>query len=124
VDLAAFAKRAFDLAVLDRARAIEDAQWIFFDRGLVDASVALQHATGRPSSTTLGPFDRYYHRVFLTPPWPEIYVKDRARQHSMEEAISEYERLFAAYKELGYEPIILPKISVAERANFLLSFLR
>lgn len=41
VDLAAFAKRAIDLASEDRRRMVDEASWVFFDRGLVDAAVAL-----------------------------------------------------------------------------------
>lgn len=39
----------------------------------------------------------------------------------MSEAIAEYERLVIAYREFGYEPIILPKSSVTERSLFVLS---
>lgn len=39
----------------------------------------------------------------------------------MEEAIAEYDRLLIAYGDLGYDPIILPKITVGERARFVLS---
>jgi len=120
VDLAAFAMRAIDVAAHDRDLASEN-EWTFFDRGLVDAAVALQYATGRAASLTLASFRRYYPRVFLTPPWPEIYVTDRERQHNMTEAIAEYERLVIAYGELGYETIIVPKHPVAERARFVLS---
>lgn len=123
VNLAAFAARAIHVAAQDRDLVTEGSSWTFFDRGLVDAAVALQYATGEPISITLTPFPRYYSRVFLAPPWPEIYVTDRERQHGMDEAIAEYERLVVAYGELGYEPIILPKTSVTERAIFVLSHL-
>ncbi len=120
VDMAAFALRAIDLAAQDRAHPPEDDGWTFFDRGLVDAAVAFQHATWQSASITLAPFPRYYRRVFLTPPWPEIYATDDERQHDIDEAIAEYERLLIAYDELGYDPIILPKRGVAERASLVL----
>ncbi len=47
VDLGAFAHRAIALAAADRRRTAGVDGWVFFDRGLVDAAVALQHATGR-----------------------------------------------------------------------------
>lgn len=123
VNLGAFATRAIEVAAQDRNIAQEEGNWTFFDRGLVDAAVALQHATGRAASATLASFPRYYRLVFLTPPWPEIYVRDWERQHDMSEAVAEYERLVIAYRELDYEPIILPKSSVAERSLFVLSHL-
>ena len=124
VNLAAFAERAIDLAAQDRDLAASDNDWTFFDRSLVDAAVALQHATGQAVSVTLASFRCYHRRVFLTPPWPEIYVSDQERQHDMGEAIAEYERLVVAYGELGYDAIILPKSSVPDRARFVLSQLK
>lgn len=121
VDLAAFARRAIDLASEDRKRVADDAGWVFFDRGLVDAAVALQHATGHAAADVLAPYERYHRSVFLTPPWPEIYVNDGERQHAMAEAVAEYDRLCVAYRELGYETIVLPKVGVADRADFILS---
>lgn len=124
VDPAAFARRAADVAAQDRKHAANKIGWIFFDRGLVDAAVALQHAIGQPASTVLDQYDRYHSRVFLTPPWPEIYVSDNERQHGFTDAIAEYDRLLAAYAELGYETIVLPKVAVHERAEFVLRHLR
>ena len=123
VDLTAFAKRAIDIAVDDRKRASDKSGWVFFDRGLVDAVVALQHASGQAVHEVLAPFERYHDKVFLTPPWPEIYVNDDERQHSLADAVKEYDRLITAYRELDYETIMLPKISVERRADFVLSHL-
>lgn len=121
VDLAAFAQRAIDLASEDRKRVGDEARWIFFDRGLVDAAVALQHATGHAAADVLAPYERYHRSVFLTPPWPEIYVNDGERQHGLAEAVAEYDRLVIAYRELGYETVVLPKVGVVDRADFILS---
>ena len=123
VDLTAFAKRAIDLAAADKNRIADEANWVFFDRGLVDAAVALEHATGRPARQTLAAFERYHYKVFLTPPWPEIYVNDDERQHSLDEAVTEYDRLVIAYRELDYQTIIVPKVSVEDRADFVLRHL-
>jgi len=124
VDLAAFAKRAIDMAAEDRRQAAQKSGWVFFDRSLIDAAVALQHATGQPASVLLYRFGRYHSQVFLTPPWIEIYVSDRERRHRPEEAMLEYDRLLAAYGALGYETIVLPKLGVSDRADFVLSRLR
>lgn len=123
VDLAAFAKRAINLAAEDRSRIGNEAGWVFFDRGLVDAAVAFEHATGVPARNLLVSYDRYHHRVFLTPPWPEIYVTEKERQHDLAEAIAEYDRLLVAYRELGYETLFLPKVAVEDRADFVLCHL-
>jgi predicted ATPase len=125
VDAAAFARRALDMARRDRIWAMRATAkgFIFFDRGLVDAAAALEHATGRPELNTVAG-ERYNTRVFLTPPWPEIYVQDADRQHDFEEAVAEYERLLAAFSALDYAIEVLPKVGISERADFVLERLR
>lgn len=120
VDLAAFARAAMRMALADRQAAAGLAGWVFFDRGLIDAAVALQHATGAPALDGLRHDHRYHGRVFLTPPWPQIYVADAERRHDFAAAAAEYDRLCAAYKALGYTCDILPRIDVAGRADHVL----
>ena len=107
-------------AVADRAAAYSLDGWVFFDRGLIDAASALQHHTGEPALPTLGQVNRYHRRVFLTPPWPEIYRTDPERRHGLDMALAEYSRLLQTYSSLGYEVSILPKVGVEERADFVL----
>ena len=111
------------MSLADRQAATALPGTIFFDRGLIDAASALQHLTGEPALTSYGQLHRYNKHVFLTPPWPEIYVGDRERRHDLSAAITEYERLSADYPSLGYEVHVLPKIGVAERADFVRSIL-
>lgn len=120
VDLGAFAERAVAMALADREAMRNTPGWVFFDRSLVDAVAALEHASGAPALCGLKTGHRYHQRVFLTPPWPEIYRQDEERQHGLETAIAEYDRLLAAYKALGYDAVILPRIAVEDRATFIL----
>jgi predicted ATPase len=120
VNEVAFARRAVEIALADRTAADRAAGWVFFDRGLLDAAAALQHLTGEPTLTTLGQAHRYHHKIFLTPPWPEIYVTDSERRHDLDAAVAEYQRLLELYPSLGYEVVILPKVSVPERADLVL----
>ena len=123
IDAAAFARRAVAMALEDRKVAERLKGWVVFDRGLVDAAAALKHATGEPALATLGRTHRYHRRVFLAPPWPEIYVNDPERPHGLEAARAEYERLVEAYAALDYLVTILPKVDVAARADFVLQVL-
>ena len=123
IDLAAFARRAMMMAKQDWSMAGDLNGWVFFDRGLVDAAAALEHATGEDALSSLTDGWRYHHRVFLTPPWPEIFHNDADRQHAFADALAEYERLLSAYSKLGYEVIVLPRLSVAERVRFVLETL-
>jgi len=120
IDAVAFVRRAVAMALADRASAAALDGWVFFDRGLIDAAAGLQHLTGEPVLAALGQSHRYHRRVFLTPPWPEIYVTDSERRHGLNAAVSEYQRLLDVYPSLGYEVTILPKVSVHERADFVL----
>jgi predicted ATPase len=123
VDAPAFARRAIAMSLADRETAAKLSGMVFFDRRLIDAASALEHLTGESVLASLAQLHRYNTHVFLTPPWPEIYVGDRERRHDLEAAIAEYERLGAAYPALGYEVHILPKIGVEERADFVHSVL-
>ncbi len=124
VDPAAFARRAVAMALGD-LEVVENLDgWLFFDRGLVDAAAALEHATGEAALEPLGRAHRYHARVFLTPPWPEIYANDPERPQGFEAALAEYERLLAAYAALDYAVTILPKTDVAARAGFVEAMLK
>lgn len=118
-----FARRALVIALADRAAAGSLDGWVFFDRGLIDAAAALEHMTGKPVLTALGQANRYHRRVFLAPPWPEIYETDPERRHGLDVALAEYSRLLETYPSLGYEVLILPKVGVSERADFILNTL-
>jgi predicted ATPase len=120
VDEVAFARRAIAMALADRVTASGLDGWVFFDRGLVDAAAGLQHLTGEQMLAALGQCHRYHRRVFLTPPWYEIYETDPERRHGFGVAAAEYSRLCEAYPLLGYEVLVLPKVGVIERADFVL----
>ncbi|VFR80839.1 FIG00985668: hypothetical protein [plant metagenome] len=124
VDMAAFLTRVFALAQRDRVRMQDTPGWVFFDRGLVDAAVALHEIDGTPWQGRLGAQPVYHRRVFMVPPWPGIYVQDGARRHGLDAALQEYERLRRAYPALGYAVSDVPRDGVQARADFILSALR
>jgi predicted ATPase len=121
IDAAAFARRAIQLALSDRERARNQRGWIFFDRGLIDAVSALEELTGEGMLSVFGAEHRYHRKVFLAPPWPEIYQGDTERRHGFEAGVAEFERLQRVYPALGYEVIMLPKVTVDQRADFVLA---
>ena len=124
VNAIAFARRAVEVALEDRAGAKGSSGLVFFDRGLIDAAAALQHLTGESALAPLVKGHRYHRRVFLTPPWPEIYVADPERRHGLDAALAEHERLLEVIPTLGYEAILLPKASVDKRTDFVLAHFR
>ena len=123
VDAVAFARRTLALALADHASAAALEGWVFFDRSLVDAASALEHLTGEGALARFARVHRYHPRVFLAPPWPEIYETDPERRHGSDVALAEYSRLLETYPSLGYEVLILPKVGVSERADFILNML-
>jgi len=111
IDPAAFAERAIRVAIADLGAASRAPGFVFFDRGLIDAVAALEHATGRPSLHRAAGC-RYFPTVFFAPPWPEIFVRDEDRRHGWDEAVEECRRLERAFVALGYTVRALPKIGV------------
>lgn len=115
-DPSAFACRAMDMSVAD----FRAAQGLtFFDRGIIDAAVAITAIGGSYPGPIIA--SMRYDRLFLAPPWPEIFVNDEDRRHSLEKALSDYERVRDAYLKAGYTPVMLPRHSVEARADFVLS---
>lgn len=95
----------------------------FFDRSIVDALNALE-VLGLPVPARFADAVarvRYHDRVFMTPPWPEIYRTDAERRHSYTEAVQEFERLRKFYSRYGYEVAMLPQVAPAARAEFILA---
>jgi predicted ATPase len=95
--------------------------FVFFDRSIIDNIGGLEHLAGIPAhlQKALETF-RYSKKVFIAPPWPEMFRNDRERIHSYEAAVAEYATLLPAYERLGHQLIMLPKVSIEERVDFIL----
>lgn len=93
-------------------------QFIFFDRGIIDA-VQLDLPQPKYFQNAANNF-RYNRLVFLVPPWPEIFANDAERKHDFESAVKEFNELLVKYKNFGYETVLIPKVSVKERVDFIL----
>ena len=119
-DLRGFLDAAADMARADLGWHEDATRSVFYDRGLIDALAGLERDGGPTVGEALGADRPYAGEVFLAPPWPEIYAQDLTRRHDFDAAISEYEHLARLLPALGYEPVELPRISVAERAQFVL----
>jgi predicted ATPase len=96
----------------------ESQKFIFFDRGIIDA-VQLDQPQAEYFQNAAKNF-RYNRLVFLVPPWEEIFKGDAERKHNFESAKKEFDELLIKYKNFGYETVLIPKISVKERVDFIL----
>jgi predicted ATPase len=64
---------------------------------------------------------RYNRRVFIAPPWPEIFEQDRERKQTPEEAARTHDAMVATYFELGYDLAEIPRVPVDERVRFVVA---
>jgi predicted ATPase len=105
--------------------AAEAADFVFFDRGLIDPLSHWARLGTEPPAhwTEAAKRFRFHREVFVAPPWPEIFENDLERRHSLDEALRDYPFLLKLYRDFGYETIILPKLPVAERADLVLNTL-
>lgn len=94
----------------------------FFDRGIPD-TLCYARLVGLPEERIAEACRRYRYarRVFLAPPWREIYAVDEERRQSYDEAVRTCELMARVYEECGYEVVELPRVPVVERADFVLS---
>ena len=100
----------------------EQQQYVFLDRGIIDA---LQLRQPQPEYFQLAAKKFRYNRlVFLVPPWEEIFQLDEERRHDFDAAKKEFDELLIKYKDFGYETVLVPKTSVAERVAFILEHLQ
>lgn len=95
---------------------------IFFDRGVPDV-VGYLRLLGLPAPEHMEkaveafPYNR---RVFIAPPWPEIFRQDGERKQTFDEAVRTYDAMIATYSEYGYDPIELPRSTVENRVRFVI----
>lgn len=122
---AGFAKCTTDLAVLDYETARNRSDLTFFDRSPLDLAAHLNMlALPLPENLSRAVEScKYEKTVFMTPPWPQIFHKDEERQKSFEEAVREYEYLVRFYEQREYQPHLLPRVPVSERADHILGIL-
>lgn len=98
-------------------------QPVFFDRGLPD-TLAYMFLTGQPMSPEVHAAAeeyRYHSRVFLLPPWQEIYITDDERTQSWDEAVKTAQVIRDTYRHFGYDPVDVPRCSVTDRVKFVLA---
>ncbi|WFE99659.1 AAA family ATPase [Micromonospora sp. WMMD964] len=94
---------------------------VFFDRGIPDL-VGYHLLLGWPVPDHVFAAARqfrYHRRVFIAPPWPEIYANDNERHQDFTEAVRTHDAMVAAYTQLGYELTALPLSDVSSRHAFV-----
>jgi predicted ATPase len=96
---------------------------VFFDRGVPDTlgyCRLIDLPTPAHAKQAAAKF-RYNSRVFIAPPWPDIFTQDSERKQTLDEAERTYCSLANVYTELGYELVRLPLAPVEARLRFVLA---
>jgi len=95
---------------------------LFFDRSFLDSAFLIHQSGGkffneiRDSLIT----NRFYTKVFMTPPWKEIYTVDSERDQTFDESVEIYEKLSHWYLTNGYELVTVPRLPVEMRVKMIL----
>ena len=94
---------------------------VFIDRGIPDV-LAYMHYIGDsyPTHFDLACRENLYTKIFILPPWEEIYVSDEARYENFEQAELIHEHLTETYQNYGYELVEVPKDTLDNRILFIL----
>ncbi|TPN81563.1 ATPase [Mesorhizobium sp. CU2] len=94
---------------------------VFFDRGVAD-TIGYLRLCGLPVPDHIKSAEkfRYARRVFVAPPWPEIFTQDEERKQTLDEAERTFLSVTGVYTELGYELVPLPLAPFEERVGFVL----
>ena len=97
---------------------------VFLDRGIPDI-LAYMHYIGDsyPSFFDQSCRENNYSKIFILPPWQEIYVSDEARYENFDQSKLIFEHLKETYQKYNYHLIEVPVGTVQERIAFLLNTL-
>ncbi len=100
------------------------AEIVFLDRGIPDI-LAYMHYIGDsyPAFFDHASREHAYSKVFVLPPWEEIYESDEARYENFEQAKLIFDHLIETYQKYGYLLIEVPRGTVEERIQFIFSHL-
>ena len=95
----------------------------FYDRGIPDVIAYLEKDKIIPQQNYINALkENLYHRtVFITPPWKEIYINDTERKENFDDSIVAHEHILNKYISLGYNLIELPRQSIEDRVEFIIS---
>jgi predicted ATPase len=98
---------------------------VFFDRGIPDVLAYLDFKKIQ--------YDQHYkiackkHRydiVFILRPWKDIFVNDNERYESFEESLQIDKYIYNTYKNLKYNIIEIPNMSITERKDFVINTIK
>lgn len=117
-----YTKLMLDAAVLSYHAVQANENVCFFDRGILDA-ICYADMVGLGISKEMDQLAkrlRYNNKVFILPPWEEIYHTDQERQQTWKEAVYTFSQMKTTYLNYGYDLVVVPKDTVKNRMNFVI----
>ena len=119
-DIEGFSKLVLTKQIKDFKSANKDLS--FYDRGIPDIIGYINH--GKKTifkSLKRNNLINRYDKVFILPPWKDIYATDNERRESFEQAKLIYNEIKKAYILSGYNPVKVPLDSVENRKKYILN---
>jgi predicted ATPase len=117
-----FAREIFDQDWKNFISNSDVSSLLFFDRSFMDSACMLfdsdMDSYDKIRDTYLA--SRYNNKVFITPPWQEIYRNDAERDQSFKQSIEVYHRLEKWYTQHDYDILVLTKETIETRVKFIL----
>jgi predicted ATPase len=107
-------------------KSITGTQPSFFDRGIPDVIAYLKLADLDIDNSYYEQAEAhpYAHKVFILPPWQDIYINDPERWQSYNESVAIYKMIRETYTSLGYQLVEVPLMPVTQRMEFVLHHLK
>ena len=95
----------------------------FFDRSAIDCIAYLRLNNLEVTSQILEDIKKcnFSKMAFYTPIWEEIYVNDSERKENIATAKKIESTIISTYKSQGYELVEVPKLSITQRVDFIIS---
>lgn len=104
---------------------LEGAEFVFLDRGIPDVVAYLDFVNeAYPDDFIKHCESTRYHKVFVFPPWQDIFVTDNERYESFDQALQIHQHLVHTYQKFGYKLIEVPQGTVDDRISFILENLK
>jgi predicted ATPase len=105
----------FDEAVLETST-------VFIDRGIPDVLAYMNYiGDSSPPHFEEACLQKKYDKIFILPPWEEIYESDTERYENFSQAKEIHNFLIQTYQKYGYNLIEVPKDIVEKRVEFILN---
>ncbi|HET9824032.1 MAG TPA: AAA family ATPase, partial [Chitinophagaceae bacterium] len=94
---------------------------LFFDRSFLDSASLLYDSdlSGYEKIKNSHLINRYNQKVFITPPWEQIYCTDSERDQTFQQSIEVYNKIYSWYAEHQYNLVVIPKATLENRAAFI-----